>query len=378
MTVERQQLIEWRRIFHANPELSNEEYETTRRLREILESYHIHILNLPMTRGLVAEIGQGDDFIALRADIDALPIDEQTGVSYQSQKRHVMHACGHDIHMAAILGTAIRLKAMASQLPGRIRIIFQSAEETGDGAWALVKTGVLDGALAVLGFHNDPSIRVGEWRAKAGYMTANVDRFQIHIKGVGAHAAMPHQGSDPHIVLSQLTMSLQTIVSRNIAPYDEAVVTIGQMHCGETWNVIPQNAMLEGTVRSFNPDVRDLIEKRMQAICDGLAQQFDVEVSLTYQRLAAAVNNDETLQQLALTTANEVGYQAEVLPRALTIGEDFSSYQHVAPVHFAMIGSESPYPLHHAQYQPNEAILEKVPEYFIKLIQKLWKAHGEH
>lgn len=374
MPVELNQLIEWRRVFHHNPELSNQEYETTQRIREILTLYDIQILNTPLSTGLVAEIGQGEEFIVIRSDIDALPIEEQTALKFRSENKGVMHACGHDIHMAAILATAIQLKEQEAQLKSRVRVIFQAAEEISKGAFEVVKTGVLDGAKAILGFHNDPTLKVGEWRAKTGFMTSNVDRFIIRIHGIGAHAAMPHNAKDPHVILSQLISSLQTIVSRNIAPHDEAVVTIGQVHSGHTWNVIPQDAMIEGTIRSFKKDVRDQVEARMTQICEGLALQFDAQVDLDYQRLAGAVFNDDTLQQMALKSAEHVGYQVNVLPRALTIGEDFSGYQDVAPVHFAMIGSESPYPLHHAQYNPNEAILEKVPAYFVALIQEIWEA----
>lgn len=309
--------------------------------------------------------------VAVRTDIDALPIQEVTDLSFKSHNEGAMHACGHDIHMASILGTAIRLKAQEAQLNGRVRFIFQPAEEIGYGAVKLAETGLLDGAKAIIGFHNDPDLKVGEWRAKSGHMTSNVDRFTINIEGVGAHAAMPQDGNDPQVVVAQLVSGLQTIVSRNIAPYEEAVVTIGRIESGHTWNVIPQSAVLEGTVRSFEASVRDKIEARMERICNGIAQQYNVDVQLNYQRITQSVENNADLQEMAIDVAKSVGYDAEVLPRALAIGEDFSGYQSVAPVHFAMIGSESDYALHHPKFNPDEAILDKVSDYFVTFVNRL-------
>ncbi|MBI5975843.1 amidohydrolase [Staphylococcus canis] len=365
------QLITWRRQFHQQPEISHEEYKTTEKIRNILEEHDITILDLPLKTGLIAEIGQGDTLIGVRSDIDALPIIEDTTLAYKSENEGAMHACGHDIHMASILGVALLLKAEESQLNGRVRIIFQAAEEVGDGAIAFADSGALDDAKAIIGYHNDPTLKVGEWRAKTGHMTSNVDRFVIKIEGVGAHAAMPQDCKDPSIVVAQLINSLQTVVSRNLAPYQEGVVTIGRISSGETWNVIPKEAELEGTIRSLDAEVRDKIEQRLRAICEGIAQQYEVKVDLEYKRLAKSVVNDEQLQNIAYEVAESVGYQVDVLPRALSIGEDFSGYQKVAPTHFAMIGSDSPYALHHPKYQPDEAILEKVPHYFVAFVKRL-------
>lgn len=259
MTDLTEQLKTWRREFHQTPETSMNEYHTTTKLKSILNDYDINILDVPLETGFIAEIGQGENMVAVRTDIDALPIQEVTDLSFKSHNEGAMHACGHDIHMASILGTAIRLKAQEAQLNGRVRFIFQPAEEIGYGAVKLAETGLLDGAKAIIGFHNDPDLKVGEWRAKSGHMTSNVDRFTINIEGVGAHAAMPQDGNDPQVVVAQLVSGLQTIVSRNIAPYEEAVVTIGRIESGHTWNVIPQSAVLEGTVRSFEASVRDKI-----------------------------------------------------------------------------------------------------------------------
>lgn len=363
--------INWRRTFHQYPELSEYEYETTKRLRRILESYDITILDLPLETGLVAEIGQGDSFVAVRTDIDALPITEQVENEFASTNEGVMHACGHDIHMASILAVATRLKEVESDLNGRVRFIFQPAEELGYGAFYITDTKAIDGAKAVLGYHNYPTLDIGEFAVKSGVITSSVDRFEYKIKGTGAHAAKPEQGNDPVIVLGQLINSVQSIVSRNMSAFDNAVVTIGEVSSGNTWNVIADHAYVQGTVRSFDEDKRNEIEQRLKAIGDGLAKAFNVEIETIYHRLPGAVVNDEKLTNDAITVAKEVGYNVSIMDEPLTIGEDFSGFSQQYPCVFVFIGSNSEYDLHHPKYDPDERILEKVPDYFVTFVQKL-------
>ena len=369
--VQTEDLVKWRRIFHQYPELSEHEFETTKRIKEILELYDIHILDLPLKTGLVAEIGRGDEFVAVRSDIDALPIREQVTHAFTSQQDGVMHACGHDIHMASILGTAIKLKQIEDQLPGRVRFIFQPAEELGYGASYITETGAVDGAKAVVGFHNLPSLNVGEFAIKSGPITAAVDRFEFNIRGKGAHAAKPEQGNDPVIVLGQLITSIQSIVSRNISAFDSAVVTIGEARSGNTWNVIADEGYVQGTVRSFDETIRQRVETRLQQIADGLSATFDVEIELNYERLPGAVKNDEALTEEAIKAAKQVGYKVTELDQTLTIGEDFSGYSDLYPSVFALIGSQSTHDLHHPRFDPDEQILDKVPDYFVTLVQQL-------
>ncbi|PTK93663.1 amidohydrolase [Staphylococcus gallinarum] len=363
--------INWRRTFHQYPELSEYEYETTKRLRRILESYDITILDLPLETGLVAEIGQGDSFVAVRTDIDALPITEQVENEFASTNEGVMHACGHDIHMASILAVATRLKEVESDLNGRVRFIFQPAEELGYGAFYITDTKAIDGAKAVLGYHNYPTLDIGEFAVKSGVITSSVDRFEYKIKGTGAHAAKPEQGNDPVIVLGQLINSVQSIVSRNMSAFDNAVVTIGEVSSGNTWNVIADHAYVQGTVRSFDEDKRNEIEQRLKAIGDGLAKAFNVEIETIYHRLPGAVVNDEKLTNDAITVAKEVGYNVSIMDEPLTIGEDFSGFSQQYPSVFVFIGSNSEYDLHHPKYDPDERILEMVPDYFVTFVQKL-------
>ncbi|CAM3153503.1 amidohydrolase [Staphylococcus argensis] len=369
--VQYQDIVQWRRTFHQYPELSENEYETTQRLKHILEEHNVHVLDLPLKTGLVAEVGQGDTFVALRTDIDALPIDEQVTHDFTSQNEGVMHACGHDIHMATILATTMKLKAHEDELNGRVRILFQPAEELGYGASYITETNVLDGVKAVLGFHNYPSMKVGEYAIKPGVLTSAVDRFEFKIKGKGAHAAKPEQGNDPVIVLGQLITSIQSIVSRNLSAFDDAVLTIGEVSSGSTWNVIADQAYMQGTVRTFDEEVRTKIKHRLNTIADGLAQTFDVDIDVSYDYLPGAVVNDDELTDRAVNVAKAVGYDVTMLDEPLTIGEDFSGYSKHYPSVFALIGSQSDYDLHHPKYDADERIFELAPDYFVTLIHQL-------
>jgi len=363
--------INWRRTFHQFPELSDAEYETTKRIRRILESFEIKVLDLPLETGLVAEVGQGETLVAVRSDIDALPINEQVVHEFTSTNEGVMHACGHDIHMASVLAVAKKLKEIESQLNGRVRIIFQPAEELGYGAVNIANTGAIEGAKAVLGYHNYPTMDIGEFAVKPGVITSSVDRFEFKIKGKGAHAAKPEQGNDPVVVLGQLINSVQSIVSRNLSAFDNAVVTIGEVSSGNTWNVIADEAYVQGTVRSFDEAKRTMIEERLKSIGRGLSEAFDVEIETLYHRLPGAVINDEKLTNDAIAVAKEVGYKVQMMDLPLTIGEDFSGFSNKYPSVFVFIGSNSEYDLHHPKYDPDERILEKVPEYFVTFVRKL-------
>jgi amidohydrolase len=364
--------VQWRRHFHQYPEVSKNEYETTKKLKEILTAYDIKVLDLPLETGLIAEVGQGDEFVAVRTDIDALPINEQVDHAFKSTNEGAMHACGHDIHMASILAVATKLKENEADLKGRVRLLFQPAEEVGFGALSLVDTGALEGVKAVLGYHNFPTLNIGEFMVKSGPVTSSVDRFEFKIKGKGAHAAKPEQGNDTVIVLGQLINSIQSIVSRNIAAFDNAVVTIGEVSSGNTWNVIADEAYVQGTVRSFDQTVRQKIEDRMKQIGDGLAQAFDLEIETLYHRVTAAVSNDTKLTNDAVEVAKEVGYDVSIMDEPLTIGEDFSGYSTHYPSVFAFIGSNSEYDLHHPKFDPDERILETVPDYFVTFVNKLF------
>lgn len=221
-----QQLISWRRELHQNPELSLQEVATTARIRDWLQSGGLTLLPYDLKTGLVAEVGSGDKVIALRADIDALPIEEATGLPYRSQNQGVMHACGHDIHTSVMLGAALLLKEREAELPGRVRILFQPAEENFGGAKTLIRAGALEEVSAIFGMHNEPGLPVGEFATRGGAFYANVDRFVFKVTGKGAHAARPHEGRDAILLASQLVTVLQSVASREVNTLDSVVLSV--------------------------------------------------------------------------------------------------------------------------------------------------------
>lgn len=364
-------LIQFRQECHQHPELSNQEFETTQKIRKILEQYHIDVLDLPLKTGLVAEIkgNKAGKVVVLRSDIDALPIEEESGVPYTSQKSGVMHACGHDFHLSAALGAAILLKQQQDELAGTVRILFQAAEETGVGALAILDTGVLNDADVIFGIHNDPTLAVGELGTKAHALTAGVDRFEIHIQAKGAHAARPQDGNDPIIILGHLINMVQSIISRNVPSNENAVVSITQVHSGNTWNVIPETAYLEGTVRTFNQTVREQIEQRFRHLVTGIEQAFNANIRLQWHAGPPSVMNAPEWIDFTLQVARENGFQAKLV-EASPIGEDFAFYQQHIPGVFIMIGSGGPYTLHHPKFRVDDQALMPSANYLAQLAQQ--------
>lgn len=361
-------LIKFRQEMHRFPELSNQEFNTTEKIRNVLEKNGIDCLDTGLKTGLCANI-KGDHpgkTIALRADIDALPILEQSGVSYASEYPGVMHACGHDLHTSVLLGAAILLQEQKSNLHGEVKILFQAAEETGVGAKAVLESGSLNEVEAIFGFHNDPSLPVGTLGTKSGALTAAVDRFEIQIKARGAHAAKPHEGRDPMLVIAQIIQAFQPLVSREITPDSHAVVSITQVHSGSTWNVIPEQAMLEGTVRTFSRENRTYIEARIRTILDSLARLHEVEIELLWYGNCPSVFNDEKLTTLSLTCAKEVMTETKIV-KETAIGEDFAYYQEQIPGSFVMIGSGGPYELHDPRFRVDDAMISQAVDYFVLL-----------
>lgn len=364
-------LTQFRRERHQYPELSNQEFETTAKIREILEQHQITVLDLPLKTGLVAEIkgGQPGKILALRSDIDALPILEESGVEYSSLNAGVMHACGHDFHLSAALGAAILLKQQQETLKGTVRILFQAAEETGIGAVDVLNTNVLEDVDLIFGIHNDPTLAVGDLGTKAGALTAGVDRFEVKIAAKGAHAARPHDGKDPIVISAHLVSAIQSIISRNIASQENAVVSITQIHSGTTWNVIPDSAYLEGTVRTFSSDVREKIAQRFKTIVQGIAETFEVEIELMWHEGPPSVINSAQWIDFVLDTATECGFNAKLI-EASPIGEDFAFYQkHISGV-FIMIGSGGPYALHHPKFKVDDSVLFPTAYYLAQLAKK--------
>lgn len=359
---------DFRHNMHRHPELSNQEFGTTARIKAVLENHQIRVLNLPLKTGLVAEIGgqKAGKLVVLRSDIDALPIEEKSGVEYTSENPGVMHACGHDFHTSAALGAAILLKEREETLAGTVRILFQAAEETGHGAPALIETGALDDAAVIFGIHNDPTLPVGIIGSKDGALTAGVDRFAITISGTGSHAARPHEGNDPIIIAGQIIGALQTLIARNVPSDHNAVVSVTQVHSGSTWNVIPDSAWLEGTVRSFDQDTRELIERRFRQVLKGIAGAFDTQIELDWQPGPPSVVNTAEWVDFALAQAAGSGFDARRV-EASPIGEDFAFYQQKLPGAFLMIGSGGPFALHHPEFCVDDRALFPTAHYLAQL-----------
>ncbi|ATO35152.1 putative hydrolase YxeP [Dickeya dianthicola] len=361
----------FRHDLHQHPELSNQEFETTRKIRAVLEKEGIRILDLPLKTGLVAEVGglQDGPLVVVRSDIDALPIEEESGVAFSSKNAGVMHACGHDFHSSAALGAAILLKRIEPELKGTVRILFQAAEETGLGAPEVIAVGALDGATAIFGIHNDPTLPVGVIGGKDGALTAGVDRFEIKIAAKGCHAAKPHEGNDPIIILGQLISAVQTIISRTVASDNNAVVSITQVHSGSTWNVIPDTAYVEGTVRTFSQAVRDLIEQRFRQIVAGIASTFGAEIEFIWHAGPPSVVNTPRWVDFALQVADDEGFEARRV-EASPIGEDFAFYQQKLPGTFMMVGSGGPYALHHPKFRVDDSALFPTAHYLYQLAKQ--------
>lgn len=365
-----EELIAVRRKLHKYPELSNEEVNTTEILRKLLTAVGINILDLPLLTGLVAEVtgNREGPVIAIRGDIDALPIIEDTDLAFKSEIYGKMHACGHDFHTSVILGAAYLLKLRESTLPGTVRFIFQPAEESANGAKDILKTGVLSDVKAIFGLHSTPELPIGSLGTHVGPLTAAVDRFEIVITGVGTHAASPEKGIDPIIVAAQIITTLQTIVSRNISAFDQVVLSVTHLEGGNTWNVIPTTAYLEGTVRTHKTETRNFIPEKMRQVIKGIADSFGATAELKWYPGPPATNNTSEWTAVALDVAKRLKYEIIELAPSL-IGEDFAYYQEQLPGAFIRIGTGGSYSLHHPKFTVDEAALLPSANYFAQLAE---------
>ncbi|MGE1563854.1 amidohydrolase [Pantoea septica] len=373
------QLIAWRRELHQHPELSNQEFQTTERITRWLRQGDIRLLPLPLKTGVVAEIGHGAPLIALRADIDALPIDEAVDHPWRSQQPGVMHACGHDLHTSVMLGVAHRLRQQEQQLPGRVRILFQPAEETFNGAQQLIDAGALEGVQAIFGMHNAPDLPLGTLRTRGGAFYANVDRFTIRIRGKGAHAARPHEGIDSIVIGSHIVTALQTLPSRVFSALEAVVLSVTRFTAGNSWNVLPQSVELEGTVRTHNDAIREAIPHRMRQLIDSIAAGFGAEAELEWIAGPPALVNTPAWADFALELAQARGFTPERGTPQMG-GEDFAFYLHHVPGAFVSIGSASAFGLHHPGFDPDEGMLEAAVDYFTQLAPRaldIVAAHDE-
>ena len=353
--------------FHRHPELSYEEVETTKRLREDLAAVGIEVLDLPLKTGLVAKVGTGEaPFIALRCDIDGLPIQEESGLAYASEHAGRMHACGHDFHISAVLGSAYLLKAKERELRGTVYLIFQPAEEAPGGARKVMETGVLKDVQAIFGLHTSPLYDVGTLGIRSGAVTASVDKFTVTFHGKGTHAAHPERGIDPIVMAASFVTAAQSIVSRNIDPAYPGLVSITHIESGNTWNVIPESSWLEGTVRCLTAEDRKLIKKRIYELAEGQAASFGGHAELTWYAGPPATDNTPDWTDFAIEVAKEAGL--DVVPAPVNLaGEDFAYYQEEIPGVFVLVGTGKSPANHNPKFHVDPAALGPAARYMARL-----------
>lgn len=372
MSFSYEELAEIRYYIHQHPELSGQEYQTTAFLKERLEELGIRILESGLKTGLIAEIGSGQPVVALRADIDALPILEQTNLPYKSQNPGVMHACGHDFHQTSLLGAAALLKEKEDQLEGTVRLIFQPAEEISEGASDVLATGLLEDVQGIIGFHNIPQLKAGQLALNAGAMMAGVEKFKVTVTGVSSHAARPDLGVDTVTAITTMVQNLQLLISRAVSPFETAVLSITHLDVGSTWNVLPKSGYFEGTIRSFNPSVQRELKEHFVSIVRHIAKSLEVDVAFEWGVTPPVTFNDEELTKVVWEASQDL---AEVLPaNPSTAGEDFAFYQERIPGVFAFIGSngEPDAPdLHHDHMTIDDAAFEVSVPYYVENAQAL-------
>jgi len=363
-----EQLVAIRRQLHAHPELSHEEFETTAAIRGWLEEAGIRIADYPLRTGVVAEVGGllGGPVIAIRADIDALPVQEETGLQFASRVPGKMHACGHDFHTAAVLGAALLLKKREAELEGTVRFLFQPAEEKAKGASQVIASGALEGVKAVFGLHNKPDLQVGTIGIKAGPLMAAADGFIVEVKGLGTHAAVPEVGIDPIVASAHIITALQSIVSRNVGALDGAVVSVTRLNSGTAWNVIAEQAVFDGTLRTFDEKVRTKVRERFEQIVTGVGAALGAQASVRWLDGPPAVVNDRRWAEAAATVANSIGLHV-VEPLPSPAGEDFSFYLQHIPGSFFFLGTSGPQEWHHPAFDVDERALPMGASFFAAL-----------
>ena len=365
----------WRRDLHAHPEVMYDVHRTAAFVAERLRAFGCDEVATGLGRTGVVGVIRGrrpGGVIGLRADMDALPIEEETNLSYASKTPGKMHACGHDGHTAMLLGAAQYL-AETRNFAGSAVVIFQPAEEGGAGALAMIQDGLMDrfGIEQVYGMHNGPGMPVGTFSMRPGAIMASTEHLTIRIEGVGGHAAYPHLTVDPVLVGAQLIAALQGVVSRNIDPLQSAVISICAFHAGSAHNVIPHVAELKGTVRSLDKDVRDLLEKRVREVVAGVALQSGARIELNYQRSYPVVMNHPAQTVIAAQVAGEVAGAANVDTDMVPImgAEDFSYMLEARPGAFVFIGNGDSAGLHHPAYNFNDEAIVYGTSYWVRLVE---------
>jgi hippurate hydrolase len=370
-------ITEWRRDLHMYPELQYDVHRTAGSVAEKLKAFGCDEVVTGLGRtGVVGVIrgkkGKSGKTIGLRADMDALPIEEANDLPYKSTVPGKMHACGHDGHTAMLLGAA-RYLAETRNFSGTAVVIFQPAEEGGGGGKAMVDDGMMDrfAIEEVFGMHNYPGMPVGAFGIRSGPVMAAADALTIDIEGVGAHAARPHLGVDTVLVGAQIINALQSVVSRNVDPLKSAVVSICMFRAGNTDNVIPQTVQLRGTARSLAPEIRDLLEQRLPVVVESTAAAYGAKAKLTYKRGYPVLVNHDKQTAFAASVAGQIAGQDKVdtgLPPMMG-AEDFSFMLNARPGAFIWIGNGASAGLHHPSYNFNDEAIPFGTSYWVKLVE---------
>ena len=363
-------LIDIFRDLHAHPELGMEEYRTTARILEVLRAHDICTLDTGLKTGVIAVIGgrsaPSGRVIGLRCDMDALPIQEESGLEYASRVPGVMHACGHDLHTAVMLGAALLLKEQESSLPGTVKIVFQPSEENDRGGRAMVGTGLLEDVEEFFAIHSYPAFESGTLGIREGPVMAAPDRFRIVIHGRGTHAAQPYKGIDPIPAAATLALACQNILTRSLDPFIPAVLSVTHVEAGNTWNVVPEEALLEGTVRTLHAEARELIRSSLARMAESTAQTYGCTSEFFWTEGSPAVINDVGLCAYARELALSMGFRVDRQENTMG-GEDFSQYLRHAPGVFIRVGTGGSYPSHHPRFTVDPSAIFPAAQFFARL-----------
>jgi amidohydrolase len=363
-------LFKW---FHRHPELGHEEKETTAKLKEILQQAGVTFLpwQLPTGTAVVIAGAKPGKTILLRADIDALPLTEKTTLSYKSETPGVMHACGHDFHMTSVLGAALLLQARRQELQGRVLVVFQPAEETSGGAVEVLRTGIAGDATEFWGLHVTNALPVGTLGLSTGSVMASVDSFKVTVTGKGTHGATPEKGNNPLPILAGLVQELPVLAQRHVDPLHAKVLSITHVEGGNTWNVIPETAFLEGTLRCQDPEDRQVVKQAFYAFVEKYTAARGATSKILWHRGPAPVVNDAGLVNFAAKLARQKGWQVSPVQLSMA-GDDFSYYKELggkdALSLYMKIGIGGAHPIHDPAFQADPAALVPTAQFLADLL----------
>jgi amidohydrolase len=378
------EMVSWRRMLHQQPELSFQEEKTAEFVYQQLSNWGIKAQKNVGGHGVVGFIegAHPGPTVALRADMDALPIQDQKDSPYASKVSGVMHACGHDAHTSTLLGVAKLLNENRSELYGHVRLVFQHAEEVSPGgAKSMIEAGALDDVDVVYGVHLWTPLSVGKMASVAGPMMAAVDEFQIELFGKGGHAGLPHESVDSIVIGSHLVVNLQSIVSRHINPVEPCVVTVGSIQAGSSYNIIAENCVLKGTVRTFNDRVRRQIQKDIETIVEHTCSMYEATSHIEYTNsYPTVVNHKSEVNRFFETASSLFGEDSVEVSPLIMAAEDFSYYLREVPGCFIFVGArsnpdEDPIPHHHPLFDIDESAMKQAAELLIQMTLEYMKSN---